>query len=69
MNELPQNISNNFFSQLSNMPKLNKRRSLGYVYARKRWYERRDSSESESASEGEAMVQDHDDDVKSIEEG
>ncbi|CAF4154706.1 unnamed protein product [Rotaria sordida] len=48
------------------MPKLNKRRSLGRTYIRKRWYDQRVLSENESLSEEEEITQDEDDDVEFI---
>ena len=44
------------------MPKLNKRRSLGCIYVRKRWYDQRVLSEYESMSE--EITQDEDDNVE-----
>ena len=45
------------------MPKLTKRRSLGRIYIRKRWYDQRVLSENESTSE-EEITQDEDDNVE-----
>ena len=45
------------------MPKLNKHRSLGRIYVRKRWYDQRVLSEYESTSE-EEITQDEDDNVE-----
>ena len=42
------------------MLKLTKRRSLGRIYIRKRWYDQRVLSENESTSE-EEITQDEDD--------